>query len=132
MNMFKDCADIKTADMLPDLRVPEVTFHNVAVQPTQHQKDMVKDLSERAVDVQQKRVPPEKDNMLCITNDGRKIGLDQRLMNPLLPDEPGTKVNVCIDNIHRIWNDTAENKSTQLVFCDFSTPNVLYCKGYLK
>jgi hypothetical protein len=122
MNMFKECADIKTSDMLPDLKVPDVTFHNVVVQPTEHQKEMVKDLSDRAVLVQQKKVEPHIDNMLCITNDGRKIGLDQRLMNPLLPDEPGTKVNACIDNVHQIWTDTAESKSTQLVFCDFSTP----------
>jgi hypothetical protein len=122
MNIFKECADIKTADMLPDLKVPDVTFHNVVVQPTEHQKTMVKSLSDRAVLVQQKSVTPEQDNMLCITNDGRKIGLDQRLMNPLLPDEPGTKVNACIAHVHRIYNETAENKSTQLVFCDFSTP----------
>lgn len=122
MTMFKDCADIKTADMLPDLKVPDVTFHNVVVQPTEHQKEMVADLSEHAKLVQQKAVPPERDNMLCITNDGRKIGLDQRLMNPLLPDEPGTKVNACIDNVHKIWTDTAAQKSAQLIFCDFSTP----------
>ena len=122
MNNFKEAADIKTADMLPDLKTPKVNFHNVAVEPTQHQKDMVADLSERAVKVQLKEVEPHVDNMLCITNGGRKIGLDQRLLNPLLPDEPGTKVNVCTNNVFDIWQKTAENKSTQLVFCDFSTP----------
>jgi hypothetical protein len=121
MNLFKECADIKTKDCL-DLPVPEATFHNVVVQPTEYQKEMVADLSERAKQVQQKLVRPDEDNMLCITNDGRKIGLDQRMMNPLLPDEPGTKVNVCVDNVHRIWTDTAADKSTQLIFCDFSTP----------
>lgn len=105
-----------------NLPVPNVTFHNVVVQPTQHQKNMVESLSERAVLVQQKKVPPEKDNMLCITNDGRKIGLDARLMNPLLPDENGTKVNVCIDNVHKIYQETTPQKSAQLIFCDFSTP----------
>jgi hypothetical protein len=121
MNMFKDCADIKTADML-DLEVPEVTFHNVVVPPTEHQKEMVKSLSDRAVKVQRKEVEPHEDNMLVITNDGRKIGLDQRLMNPLLPDEPSTKVNVCVENVHKIYEESTPQKSAQLVFCDFSTP----------
>jgi hypothetical protein len=122
MNLFKECADIKTADMLPDLKVPEVTFHNVVVQPTEHQKDMIKELSERTKLIQNKLVKPEQDNMLCITNDGRKIGLDQRLLNPLLPDEPGTKVNACVDNVHRIYTENSDKKSAQMIFCDFSTP----------
>ncbi|MCL2053995.1 MAG: hypothetical protein FWG90_06090 [Oscillospiraceae bacterium] len=122
MGIFKECADIKTADMLPDLKVPNVTFHNVVVQPTQHQKEMVADLSKRAVKVQRKEVPPEQDNMLCITNGGLKIGSDSRLINPLLLDEPGTKVSVCVDNVHKTHLDATPQKSTQLIFCDFSTP----------
>jgi len=121
MNMFRDCADIKTADML-NLPVPEAHFHNIVVKPTELQKEMVSELSERAKLVHEKAVEPEKDNMLKITSDGRKIGLDQRMMNPLLPDEPGTKVNACLENVHRIYTETTVRKSTQLVFCDFSTP----------
>lgn len=96
--------------------------HHVVDEPTEIQKEMVDDLSDRANKIHNKEVTPAKDNMLCITNDGRKIGLDQRLMNPMLPDGPGTKVNQCIDNVYKIWNDTAESRSTQLIFCDFSTP----------
>jgi len=121
MNLFKECADIKTADML-NLPVPEAEYRNIVVKPTEHQKAMISNLSERARMIKNRMIKPEDDNMLCITNDGRKIGLDQRLMNPLLPDENGTKVNVCIDNIHQLWQDTTAEKSTQLVFCDFSTP----------
>lgn len=121
MNMFRDCADIKTADML-NLPVPEAHFHNIVVKPTELQKEMVSELSKRAKLVHDKLVEPEKDNMLKITSDGRKIGLDQRMMNPLLPDESGTKVNACLENVHRIYTETTARKSTQLVFCDFSTP----------
>ncbi|MCL2053004.1 MAG: SNF2-related protein [Oscillospiraceae bacterium] len=122
MNMFKECADIKTAETL-NLPTPEVEFETVVVEPTEHQKRMIADLSERAKLVRDKKVDPSEDNMLRITGDGRKIGLDQRMINPLLPDEPGTKVNVCVDNVFGIWNDTKSDKSTQLLFCDFSTPN---------
>ena len=121
LSMFKECASIKTADML-NLPVPEATFHNVAVKPTEHQKNMIAELSDRAKAIQQRKVDAKDDNMLCVTNDGRKIGLDQRMMNPMLPDEPGTKVNVCADNVFDIWEKTAEKRSTQLLFCDFSTP----------
>lgn len=121
MTMFKECADIKTADML-DLEIPECTVHNVSVEPTQSQSELVKSLSERAAAVHNRVVAPEEDNMLKITTDGRKIGLDQRLINPMLPDEPGTKVNVCTANVFRIWDETSENKSAQLIFCDYSTP----------
>ncbi len=121
MNIFRDVADIKTSDML-NLPVPEAHYHNVVVQPTEMQKEMVSELSERAKLIHEKLVAPEEDNMLKVTSDGRKIGLDQRMMNPLLPDEAGTKVNVCLENVHRIWEETADRKSAQLVFCDFSTP----------
>ena len=122
MNMFGEVADIKTADTL-DLPRPKVNFHTVVVPPTDIQKEMVQELSERAKAVHEKKVDPTQDNMLCITNDGRKIGLDQRLMNPLLPDDPGSKVNACMENIYRIWEETADKRLTQLAFCDFSTPN---------
>lgn len=122
MNMFCEVADIKTADTL-DLERPAANFHTVVVKPTEIQKDMVAELSERAADVHNKQVEPEIDNMLKITSDGRKIGLDQRLMNPMLPDDPGSKVNACMENIYRIWEDSADKRLTQLCFCDFSTPN---------
>ena len=122
MNMFGEVADIKTADTL-DLPRPKANFHTVVVKPTEIQKEMVKELSARAKDVQEKKVDPSQDNMLCITNDGRKIGLDQRLMNPLLPDDPNSKVNACMENIYQIWEETADKRLTQLLFCDFSTPN---------
>lgn len=122
MNMFKECADIKTMDMLDDLVLPKCDVKNVVVKPTETQRELVGMLSERAKKIQNKEVEPSVDNMLKITTDGRKTGLDQRLINPLLPDEPGTKVNVCIDNVFRIWGDTKEDKLTQIVFCDFSTP----------
>lgn len=105
------------------LDVPEAHFHNIAVLPSELQKEMVQDLSRRAADVHNKKVTPDVDNMLKITSDGRKIGLDQRLMNPELPDNPASKVNVCVKNVVVIYEKTADKKSTQLIFCDFSTPN---------
>lgn len=121
MNIFKEAADIKTADML-DLPVPEAHFHNVVVQPTDIQREMVSGLSERAKLIHNKMVAPEEDNMLKVTNDGRKIGLDQRLIDPLLPDNPNSKVNTCIDNVFDIYTKNDDTKATQLIFCDFSTP----------
>ena len=121
MNLFKEIADIKTADQL-NLPTPEVEYHNIVAQPTEHQKEMVKVLSERASKVHGGSVDPREDNMLKITGDGRKLGLDQRIINQLLPDEPGTKVNQCVDNIMQIWRDGNADKLTQLVFCDISTP----------
>ncbi|MDR1732359.1 MAG: DEAD/DEAH box helicase family protein [Synergistaceae bacterium] len=121
MAVVKECADIKTADVL-DLPRPEAAFHNIAVEPTETQKDLVAKLSERAAAISAGMVEPNEDNMLLITTDGRKIGLDQRLMDPHYPDEPGTKVNACMENIHKIWEETKDKRSTQLVFCDFSTP----------
>ena len=121
MAMFKEFADIKTADDL-NLPVPECETHNITVKPTENQKKLVQSLGERAKRIHNKLVTSDIDNMLMVTNDGRKIGLDQRLINPLLPDEPGTKVNVCVDNVFQIWNDTSDQRLTQLIFCDFSTP----------
>lgn len=121
MNLFKECADIKTADVL-NLKTPECTVHNIAVKPTNLQSEMVQNLSERAAKVHNREVDPTEDNMLKITTDGRKIGLDQRLIDPLFPDEAGTKVNACVDNVFKIWNDTKPDRLTQLIFCDFSTP----------
>ena len=121
INVFKECADIKTADML-NLPVPEAHFHNVVVKPSDIQKDMVAALSDRAKDIHDKKVQPEEDNMLKVTNDGRKIGLDQRLIDPLLPDDPNSKVNTCVANVFDIYQKNDDKKSTQLVFCDFSTP----------
>ena len=121
MNLFKEIADIKTADQL-HLPTPEVEYHNIVAQPTEHQKEMVKALSDRAAKVHGGSIDPREDNMLKITSDGRKLGLDQRIINPLLPDEPGTKVNQCVDNIMQIWRDGQADKLTQLVFCDISTP----------
>ena len=121
MNLFKEVADIKTADQL-NLPTPEVEYHNIVAQPTEHQQEMVKALSERASKVHSGSVDPSQDNMLKITSDGRKLGLDQRIVNQLLPDEPGTKVNQCVDNIMQIWRDGEADKLTQLVFCDISTP----------
>ena len=122
MAMFKECADIQTADTLNLPGIPECEVHNVAVEPSEVQKELVDALSKRAEAIHNRQVDPSTDNMLKITTDGRKIGLDQRLINPDLPDEPGSKVNTCIDNVFRIWTDTAEIRGTQLVFCDFSTP----------
>lgn len=121
MNMFKEVADIKTSDQL-HLPVPETKFETVVVQPSEYQKDMVASLSERAADVHACIVDPSVDNMLKITSNGRKLGLDQRLMNPLLPDAPDSKLNACVGNILRIWQDGQADKLHQLVFCDLSTP----------
>ena len=121
MNLFKEVADIKTADQL-HLPTPEVAYHTIATKPTQIQQDMVKALSERASKVHSGAVSPDVDNMLKITSDGRKLGLDQRIINPMLPDEETTKVNQCVANILQYWHDGEEEKLTQLVFCDISTP----------
>lgn len=123
LNLFKEVADIKTADQL-NLPTPEVEYHNIVAQPTEHQKEMVQVLSERASRVHSGSVDPSEDNMLKLTGDGRKLGLDQRIINQLLPDEPGTKVNQCVGNIMQIWRDGEADKLTQLVFCDISTPQV--------
>ena len=121
MSMFKEVADVQTADML-NLPVPKANYHHVVLKPSEHQKEMVADLSERAERVRNKMVDSSQDNMLLITNDGRKLALDQRLVNPLLPDSDTGKVSACADNIFAIWQRTAEQKSTQLAFCDLSTP----------
>ena len=121
MNLFREVADIKTADQL-NLPTPEVVYHNEVSQPTEIQKKLVQELSERATKVHARMVDSSEDNMLAITNDGRKLGLDQRVVNPLLPDADGTKVNRCVDNVFRIWQDGAGEKLTQLIFCDLSTP----------
>ena len=121
MNLFKEAADVKTADQL-NLPRPEVEYHTVASKPTEHQKAMVQELSKRASRVHSGSVDPHIDNMLKITSDGRKLGLDQRIIDPLLPDEPGTKVNRCVENILSIWREGAADRLTQLVFCDISTP----------
>ena len=121
MNLFKEAADVKTADQL-NLPRPDVEYHTVASKPTEHQKAMVQELSKRASRVHSGSVDPHIDNMLKITSDGRKLGLDQRIIDPLLPDEPGTKVNLCVENILSIWREGAADRLTQLVFCDISTP----------
>ncbi len=121
MNLFKEAADIKTSDQL-NLPTPTAVYHNVVAQPTEIQKSMVQELSERAAKVHSGTVDASADNMLKITSDGRKLGLDQRVINPDLPDEPQTKVNMCVDNIFKIWEDGQSDKLTQLVFCDLSTP----------
>ena len=121
MAMFKEAADIKTSDQL-HLPVPNAKFETVVVKPSEIQQDMVQALSERAAEVHSGSVDPSVDNMLKITSDGRKIGLDQRLMNSALPDDPNSKLNACVNNVLRIWNDTKEQKLTQLIFCDMSTP----------
>lgn len=121
MTIFKECADIKTADDL-ELNVPEAVFENIAAEPSDMQKELMKGLSERATRIHNKMVDATEDNMLKVTSDGRKIGLDQRLMNPLLPDEDNSKVNLCVDKVYDIWQNTAEDRLTQLIFCDFSTP----------
>ena len=131
MNLFKEVADIKTADQL-NLPTPEVEYHNIVAQPTEHQQEMVKALSERASLVHSGTVDPSQDNMLKITSDGRKLGLDQRIVNQMLPDEPGTKVNQCVDNIMQIWRDGDADKLTQLVFCDISTPQAAPSKKAAK
>ena len=121
MSMFKEVADIRTADML-ELPVPKANFHNVAVKPSEIQKDMVAKLAERAELVRKGNVDASVDNMLKITNDGRKLALDQRMLNEMLPDFEGSKINACVDNVYRIWNENSAKKSAQLIFCDLSTP----------
>ena len=120
--MFREVADVQTADML-NLPVPEVQYHNEAMKPSDFQKDMVKSFADRAEKVRNGMVDATEDNMLKITNDGRKLALDQRLQDSMLPDDPTSKVNVCVENIYRIWSETQEKRSTQLVFCDLSTPH---------
>ena len=131
MNLFKEAADIKTADQL-NLPTPTPVYHNVVAQPTEIQQAMVQELSERAAKVHAGIVDPATDNMLKITSDGRKLGLDQRVINPNLPDEPTSKVNMCVDNIFRIWDEGQADKLTQLVFCDLSTPKAAPSKRAAK
>ena len=119
--MFREVADIQTADML-NLPVPEAEYKVVAVKPSEIQKDMVQTLGERAERVRNGMVNPMQDNMLLITNDGRKLALDQRLTNEMLPDEPESKVNACVNEVYRFWEEGREQKLTQLLFCDLSTP----------
>ena len=121
MSMFKEVADIKTSDQL-HLPVPEARFETVVAKPSEIQKEMVQELSKRAADIHSGIVDASVDNMLCVTNDGRKIGLDVRLMNPMLPDDPNSKLNVCVQNVLKIWEDGKDQKLTQLLFCDLSTP----------
>ena len=121
MSMFKEVADIKTADML-NLPVPKVNYHNVAVKPSEMQTEMVSSLAERAERVRNGGVDSTVDNMLKITNDGRKLALDQRMINPILQDFEGSKINACVDNVYRIWDENKDKKATQLIFCDLSTP----------
>ena len=122
--LFKECADIQTPDML-NLPIPKAEYENVVLQPSDHQKEMVASLAERAEAVRDRRVEPHEDNMLKITNDGRKLALDQRLVNPLLPDEEHSKVNALVEKAYEIWEQTADAKSAQLIFCDLSTPKNL-------
>ena len=119
--MFREVADIQTADMLK-LPVPKVNYHNIKTKPSQIQTEMVAGLAKRAEKVRARLVKPQSDNMLKITNDGRKLALDQRLIDPMLPDDPNSKVNACVDNVYRIWEGHADTKAAQLVFCDLSTP----------
>lgn len=121
MAMFKEVPDIQTADML-DLPVPKANYHTIAVKPSEMQKEMVASLADRAEAVRNGSVDASVDNMLLITNDGRKLALDQRLINPILPDFEDSKVNACIGNVYRIWEETKEQHSAQLIFCDLSTP----------
>ena len=121
MQMFREVADIQTADMLK-LPVPKVNYHNIKTKPSDIQTEMVASLAKRAEKVRARLVEPNIDNMLKITNDGRKLALDQRMIDPMLPDEPESKVNTCVDNVYRIWEEHADTKATQLVFCDLSTP----------
>ena len=124
MALFKEVADIQTSDTL-NLPVPKAHFETVVVKPSQIQEEMVEKLGERAEEIKSGNVNPKEDNMLKITNEGRKLALDQRLINNMLPDFENSKVNVCADNIYKIWKETETNKSTQLVFCDLSTPKSL-------
>ena len=121
ITLWKEAADVKTADQL-NLPRPTAVYHNEVAQPTEQQQALVQELSKRAAQVHSGSVDPAKDNMLKITSDGRKLGLDQRIINPDLPDDPGSKVNLCVSNIRRIWEDGQADKLTQLVFCDISTP----------
>ncbi len=121
MQMFREVADIQTADMLK-LPVPKVNYHNIKTKPSEIQREMVAGLAKRAEKVRARLVEPNIDNMLKITNDGRKLALDQRMIDPMLPDDPNSKVNACVDNVYRIWEEHADTKATQLVFCDLSTP----------
>ena len=121
MQMFREVADIQTADMLK-LPVPKVNYHNIKTKPSEIQTEMVASLAKRAEKVRARLVEPNIDNMLKITNDGRKLALDQRMIDPMLPDDPESKVNACVDNVYRIWEENADTKATQLVFCDLSTP----------
>lgn len=121
MQMFREVADIQTADMLK-LPVPKVNYHNIKTKPSEIQTEMVASLAKRAEKVRARLVEPNIDNMLKITNDGRKLALDQRMIDPMLPDDPDSKVNACVDNVYRIWEEYADTKATQLVFCDLSTP----------
>lgn len=121
MSLFKEVADIQTSDTL-NLPVPKANFETIVVKPSSIQEEMVEKLGERADDIKKGNVNPKDDNMLKITNEGRKLALDQRLINDMLPDFENSKVNACAENIYKIWKETDENKSTQLVFCDLSTP----------
>ena len=121
MGMFKECADIRTADTL-DLEKPDAHFHEIVAEPSRTQKKLIKSLSKRATAIRDGKIDPREDNMLVITNDGRKIGLDQRLINPILEDEDGSKVNLCVNNVFDIYSRTADKRSTQCIFCDMSTP----------
>ncbi len=119
--MFKECADIRTADTL-DLEKPDAHFHEIVAEPSRAQKKLIKSLSKRATAIRDGKIDPREDNMLVITNDGRKIGLDQRLINPILEDEEGSKVNLCVKNVYDIYSRTTDKRSTQCIFCDMSTP----------
>lgn len=122
ITMFSECADIKTADVLDIPGIPEVEYHNIAIKATELQKKMVQTFADRAEKIHNGMVDPKEDNMLKITSDGRKLALDQRMLDPLLADDPGSKVNACVSNVYKIWFDTKADKSTQLIFCDLSTP----------
>ena len=121
MAMFKEVADIQTADML-NLPVPKAIYHNILLKPSELQREMVDGLAERAERIRNRMVDSTEDNMLLITNDGRKLALDQRMLNPMLPDSDTSKTNACADNVFTIWQDTAGQRSAQMVFCDLSTP----------
>ncbi len=121
MATFKEVADIQTKDIL-NLPTPKVNYHTVVTKPSEMQREMIAGLAERAEAIRNREVDPHSDNMLVITNDGRKIALDQRIINPLLPDHEGSKVNACAENVYRIWEETKDRRLTQLVFSDLSTP----------
>ena len=121
MNLWKEAADIQTAEMLK-LPVPEAEYITIQTEPSPAQKEMVKGLAERAEKIRSEKLDPVIDNMLKVTSDGRKLALDQRILNPLLPDDPGSKVNACVENVFRIWQETADTRGAQLIFSDLSTP----------